>query len=142
MSWEDFKTLTREEFCLSNEMQKLETELCNHAMVKAGHAAYTDRSHELASQKGLSKGRADRLDTLMMKPFSKMDPSQKDPEIGWKNGGEPSKDSNVRDDNKSTRTGNVFATTANPVRVGFLTQATRVRHPKCTPGPITIHLRH
>ncbi|GKA46595.1 hypothetical protein Tco_0739478 [Tanacetum coccineum] len=32
------------------------------------------------------------------------------------NGGEPSKDSNVRDDNKSTRTGNVFATTANPVR--------------------------
>ncbi|GJS29773.1 hypothetical protein Tco_0490393 [Tanacetum coccineum] len=27
MSWEDFKTLTIEEFCLSNEMQKLETEL-------------------------------------------------------------------------------------------------------------------
>ncbi|GKA41676.1 hypothetical protein Tco_0734336 [Tanacetum coccineum] len=27
MSWEDFKTLTREEFCPSNEMQKLETEL-------------------------------------------------------------------------------------------------------------------
>ncbi|GJT20864.1 reverse transcriptase domain-containing protein [Tanacetum coccineum] len=27
MSWEDFKTLTREEFYPSNEMQKLETEL-------------------------------------------------------------------------------------------------------------------
>ncbi|GKF52822.1 hypothetical protein Tco_0159732, partial [Tanacetum coccineum] len=27
MSLEDFKTLTREEFCLSNEIQKLETEL-------------------------------------------------------------------------------------------------------------------
>ncbi|GJW15713.1 hypothetical protein Tco_0019846 [Tanacetum coccineum] len=41
MSWEDFKTLTREEFCLSNEMQKLEIELWNHAMVEAfGHAAY------------------------------------------------------------------------------------------------------
>ncbi|GKE66805.1 hypothetical protein Tco_1520966 [Tanacetum coccineum] len=26
MSWEDFKNLTREEFCLVNEMQKLETE--------------------------------------------------------------------------------------------------------------------
>ncbi|GKE46400.1 hypothetical protein Tco_1477658, partial [Tanacetum coccineum] len=26
MSWEDFKTLTREEFCPVNEMQKLETE--------------------------------------------------------------------------------------------------------------------
>ncbi|GJS62661.1 reverse transcriptase domain-containing protein [Tanacetum coccineum] len=35
ISWEDFKTLTREEFCPSNEMQKLETELWNHAMVGA-----------------------------------------------------------------------------------------------------------
>ncbi|GKC02482.1 reverse transcriptase domain-containing protein [Tanacetum coccineum] len=48
MSWEDFRTLTREEFCSSNEMQKLETELWNHAMVEAGHATYTDRFHELA----------------------------------------------------------------------------------------------
>ncbi|GJW03981.1 putative reverse transcriptase domain-containing protein [Tanacetum coccineum] len=47
MSWEDFKTLTREELCPSNEMQKLETELC-HAMLGASHAAYTDRFHELA----------------------------------------------------------------------------------------------
>nr|GFC59342.1 reverse transcriptase domain-containing protein [Tanacetum cinerariifolium] len=37
-----------EEFCLSNEMQKLETELWNHTMVGAGHAAYTDRFYELA----------------------------------------------------------------------------------------------
>nr|GEY75414.1 reverse transcriptase domain-containing protein [Tanacetum cinerariifolium] len=48
MSWEDFKSLTREEFCPSNEMQKLETELWNHTMVGAGHAAYTHRFHELA----------------------------------------------------------------------------------------------
>ncbi|GKB14455.1 putative reverse transcriptase domain-containing protein, partial [Tanacetum coccineum] len=34
------------------------------------------------------------------------------------NGGEPSKDRNGRDDNKRTRTGNAFATTANPVRGG------------------------
>ncbi|GJU04059.1 hypothetical protein Tco_1114397 [Tanacetum coccineum] len=33
-----------EEFCPSNEMQKLETELWNHAMVEDGHAAYTDRN--------------------------------------------------------------------------------------------------
>ncbi|GKD29288.1 putative reverse transcriptase domain-containing protein [Tanacetum coccineum] len=32
------------------------------------------------------------------------------------NVGEPSKDKNGRDDNKGTRTGNVFATTVNPVR--------------------------
>ncbi|GJY25964.1 hypothetical protein Tco_0400690 [Tanacetum coccineum] len=36
------------EFCPSHEMQKLETELWNHAMVGAGHAAYTDGFHELA----------------------------------------------------------------------------------------------
>nr|GEW28898.1 hypothetical protein [Tanacetum cinerariifolium] len=42
-SFVDFKNLTREEFCLSNEMQKLETELWNHAMVGAGHVTYTDR---------------------------------------------------------------------------------------------------
>ncbi|GKF71728.1 reverse transcriptase domain-containing protein [Tanacetum coccineum] len=47
MSWEDFKTLTMEEFCPVNEMQKLETEFWNHAMVGAGHVAYTDSFHEL-----------------------------------------------------------------------------------------------
>ncbi|GKF48015.1 hypothetical protein Tco_0141266, partial [Tanacetum coccineum] len=37
------------EFYPSHEMKKLESELWNHAMVGAGHAAYTDRFHELAS---------------------------------------------------------------------------------------------
>nr|GFB54128.1 reverse transcriptase domain-containing protein [Tanacetum cinerariifolium] len=31
-----------------HEMQKLETELWNHAMVRAGHTAYTDRFQKLA----------------------------------------------------------------------------------------------
>ncbi|GJW90342.1 retrovirus-related pol polyprotein from transposon TNT 1-94 [Tanacetum coccineum] len=48
MSWDNFKVLIMEEFCPSNEMQKLETELWNHTMVGVGHAAYTDRFHELA----------------------------------------------------------------------------------------------
>ncbi|GKF61455.1 putative reverse transcriptase domain-containing protein [Tanacetum coccineum] len=43
------------------------------------------------------------------------------------NVGEPSKDRNGREDNKRTRTGNAFATTANPVRGGY-TGTT----PKCT----------
>ncbi|GJT23003.1 hypothetical protein Tco_0892940 [Tanacetum coccineum] len=42
------KVLMREEFCPSNEMHKMETELWNHTMVGAGHAAYTDSFHELA----------------------------------------------------------------------------------------------
>ncbi|GJS10430.1 reverse transcriptase domain-containing protein [Tanacetum coccineum] len=48
MSWNDFKFMMIQEFCPSHEMQKLESKLWNHAMVRAGHAAYTDRFHELA----------------------------------------------------------------------------------------------
>nr|GEV36764.1 reverse transcriptase domain-containing protein [Tanacetum cinerariifolium] len=48
MTWEDFKTLMREEFCLNNEMQNLESEFWCHVMVEADHATYTDRFHELA----------------------------------------------------------------------------------------------
>ncbi|GJT27452.1 reverse transcriptase domain-containing protein [Tanacetum coccineum] len=48
MSWNDFKFMMIQEFCPSHEMQKLESELWNHAMVGAGHAVYTDRFHELA----------------------------------------------------------------------------------------------
>nr|GEU79459.1 hypothetical protein [Tanacetum cinerariifolium] len=101
------KTLTREEFCPSNEMQKLETELWNHAMVGAGHVAYTDRFHELA-----------RLVPHLVTPEGKRIESngsiKKNPEKR-RNRGEPSKDRNVRDDNKRTRIGNAFAISTNPV---------------------------
>ncbi|GKC71175.1 hypothetical protein Tco_1117058, partial [Tanacetum coccineum] len=43
MTWEEFKVLLVEELCPSNEMEKLETEFWNHAMVGANHTAYTDR---------------------------------------------------------------------------------------------------
>nr|GEY28899.1 reverse transcriptase domain-containing protein [Tanacetum cinerariifolium] len=48
MSWNDFKALLVEEFCPSNEMEKLENEFWNHTMLGANHVAYTDRFHELA----------------------------------------------------------------------------------------------
>ncbi|GJV24393.1 putative reverse transcriptase domain-containing protein [Tanacetum coccineum] len=48
VSWNDFKALLVEEFCPSNEMEKLENEFWNHTMVGANHVAYTDRFHELA----------------------------------------------------------------------------------------------
>ncbi|GJV07050.1 hypothetical protein Tco_1344706 [Tanacetum coccineum] len=48
ISWNDFKCMMIEEFCPSHEMQKLESELWNHAMVGVVYAAYTDRFHELA----------------------------------------------------------------------------------------------
>ncbi|GJZ39167.1 reverse transcriptase domain-containing protein, partial [Tanacetum coccineum] len=50
MSWNDFKALLMEEFCPSNEMEKLENEFWNHTMVGANHVTYTDRFHELAKQ--------------------------------------------------------------------------------------------
>ncbi|GJU76730.1 putative reverse transcriptase domain-containing protein [Tanacetum coccineum] len=65
----------------------IETELWNHAMVKAGHAAYTDRFYELA-----------RLAPHLVNPKNKRIKR------------------NRRDDIKRNRTGNAFATTTNPVR--------------------------
>ncbi|GKD52005.1 putative reverse transcriptase domain-containing protein [Tanacetum coccineum] len=155
MSWNDFKCMMIQEFCPSHEMQKLESELWNHAMVGVGHAAYTDRFHELA-----------RLVPHLVTPESRMieryvyglapqicgmvaatEPKtmQKVVQISGaltdeavRNGtikkvekrrkvGEPSKDRNGRDNNKRTRTVNAFATTMN--HVGRENMGT---WPKCT----------
>ncbi|GJX14216.1 putative reverse transcriptase domain-containing protein [Tanacetum coccineum] len=43
----DFKALLVEEFCPSNEIEKLESKFWNHKMVGANHVGYTDRFHEL-----------------------------------------------------------------------------------------------
>ncbi|GKA59541.1 putative reverse transcriptase domain-containing protein [Tanacetum coccineum] len=48
MSWNDFTALLLEEFCPSNEIEKLESEFWNHKMVGANHTSYTGRFHELA----------------------------------------------------------------------------------------------
>ncbi|GKA53020.1 putative reverse transcriptase domain-containing protein [Tanacetum coccineum] len=132
-----------EEFCPIHEMQKLETELWNHAMVRAGHTAYTDRFHELArlvphlvtpqSRKieryvyGLASQICRMVATTKPKTIQKaMQISGALTDEAVRNGsikkvekkenvGEPSKDKNGRDDNKRTRTGNAFASTTNPV---------------------------
>ncbi|GKE14176.1 reverse transcriptase domain-containing protein [Tanacetum coccineum] len=156
MSWDDFKVLMREELCPSNEMQKLKIELWNHAMVGAGHTAYTDRFHELArlvphlvtpENKKVERyvyGLAPQIRGMVAatepKTIQKVvqlavtltdealrnGSIKKNPEKRG-NGGEPSKDRNVRDDNKRTRTGNAFATTTNPVRREYMGSV-----PKCT----------
>ncbi|GJW81542.1 putative reverse transcriptase domain-containing protein, partial [Tanacetum coccineum] len=48
MIWVEFKALLMEEFCPSNEMEKLESEFWNHTMVGANHARYIDWFHKLA----------------------------------------------------------------------------------------------
>ncbi|GJU62259.1 reverse transcriptase domain-containing protein [Tanacetum coccineum] len=95
---------------LTHEMQKLETELLNHAMVGVGHAAYTDRFHELARMaackrcliciKGMQISGALTDEAVRNGSIKKVEKRG--------NMGEPSKDKNGRDDNKWT-------TTANPV---------------------------
>ncbi|GKD29124.1 reverse transcriptase domain-containing protein [Tanacetum coccineum] len=113
-------------------------------MVRAGHAAYTDRFHELArlvphlvtpeSRKieryvyGLAlqiHGIVAATEPKTMQKAVQISGTLTDEAV--RNGsikkvekrgnmGEPSKDKNGRDDNKKTRIGNAFATTANPVR--------------------------
>ncbi|GKE34495.1 putative reverse transcriptase domain-containing protein, partial [Tanacetum coccineum] len=107
MSWNDFKFMMIQESCPSYEMQKLESELWNHAMVEAGHAAYTDRFHELARLVPLLISGALADEAVRNGSIKKAE------KIG--NVGETSKDKNGRDDNKRTRTRNVFSTTVNPV---------------------------
>ncbi|GJY39128.1 reverse transcriptase domain-containing protein [Tanacetum coccineum] len=143
MSWNDFKFMMIEEFCPSHEMQKLESELWNHAMAGAGHVAYTDRFHELArlvphlvtlESRMIERyvyGLAPQIRGMVA--ATKPKTIQKAVQISGaltdeavRNGsikkvekrgnvGEPSKDKNDRDDNKSTRTGNAFATNVDPV---------------------------
>ncbi|GJV08727.1 hypothetical protein Tco_1346383 [Tanacetum coccineum] len=88
--------------------READVELWNHAMVEAGHVAYTDRFHELARLVPHSvtlKGKRIERNGSIKKNLKKRG-----------NGGEPSKDRNVSDDNKRTRTGNAFATTTNPIK--------------------------
>nr|GEV84622.1 putative reverse transcriptase domain-containing protein [Tanacetum cinerariifolium] len=90
----------------------VETELWNHVMVEASHAAYTDRFHELA-----------RLVPHLVTPESRMIERYVyglAPQIcGMVAAMEPKSiqkdDKKGRDDNKRTRTRNVFAFIENPV---------------------------
>ncbi|GJR17919.1 putative reverse transcriptase domain-containing protein [Tanacetum coccineum] len=76
---------------MCHEMQKLESELWNHAMVGADHVAYTDRFHELA-----------RLVPHLVTPESRIIERNGSIKKVEKRGnvGEPSKDKNGKDDNK------------------------------------------
>ncbi|GKB83639.1 putative reverse transcriptase domain-containing protein [Tanacetum coccineum] len=158
MSWEDFKNLTREEFCPVNEMQKLETEFWNHAMVGAGHAAYTDRFHELARlvphlvtpenkrieryiyglapqiRRMVAATEPTTIQKAMQKAGTLTDEAIRNGSLKKNtekrgNGGEPSRDRNVKDDNKRTRTRNAFTTTANPVKREYTGMSPKMVNP-------------
>ncbi|GJV28920.1 putative reverse transcriptase domain-containing protein [Tanacetum coccineum] len=112
------------EFCPSHEMQKLESELWNHAMVGAGHAVYTDRFHELVRLvPHLTIQKAVQISGALIDVAVRNGSIKKVEKRG--NMGEPSKDKNGRDDNKRTRTRNAFATTINPNRPSHLAKDCR-----------------
>nr|GEU48668.1 hypothetical protein [Tanacetum cinerariifolium] len=90
----------------NSHIRTLSQEVVNHAMVEVGHAAYTDRFHELARL-------VPHLVTLESRMIKRNGSIKKVEKSG--NVGEPNKDKSGKDDNKRTRTGNVFATTINPV---------------------------
>nr|GEW50950.1 reverse transcriptase domain-containing protein [Tanacetum cinerariifolium] len=153
---EDFKTLTREEFYPNNKIQKLETEFWCHAMVRTGHAAYTDQFHELSrlvphfltpKNKRIKRyiyGLAPQICTMVAatEPITIQSVVQKVRMLTDKairnvalkkitekrgNSGESSKDKKAKYDNKRPKTRRVFATITNPVRKVYTGTA-----PKCS----------
>ncbi|GKA07159.1 putative reverse transcriptase domain-containing protein [Tanacetum coccineum] len=111
MTWVEFKALLVEEFCPSNEMEKLESEFWNHTMVGANHAGYTDRFHELAKlvphlsailKAGILTDEAVRCGTL-----TKSSEKRKEVEETSKQGGSWK-------DNKKAKVGKGFVATAAP----------------------------
>ncbi|GJX95967.1 putative reverse transcriptase domain-containing protein [Tanacetum coccineum] len=102
MSWNDFKFMMIEEFCPSHEMQKLESKLWNHAMVGAGHAAYTAYTESRMIESALTD---EAVRNGSIKKVEKRG-----------NVGEPSKDKNGKDDNKRTRTEKCFCYYCKPYR--------------------------
>ncbi|GJY38434.1 hypothetical protein Tco_0424798 [Tanacetum coccineum] len=98
----------------NSEIHTRGREAANHAMVGAGHAAYTDRFHKLARlvpQLVTPKGkRIERYIAGTLTDEALRNGSIKKNHENRGNGGEPIKDRNVRDDNKRNRTGNAFTT--------------------------------
>ncbi|GJZ10212.1 reverse transcriptase domain-containing protein [Tanacetum coccineum] len=89
-----------QDMCGCGANKKLETEFWCHALVGAGHAAYTDRFHELARM---------LIDEAIRNGSLRKNTKKKG------NGGEPSSNGNVRDDHKRSRTGRAFASTTSSV---------------------------
>ncbi|GJZ67268.1 reverse transcriptase domain-containing protein [Tanacetum coccineum] len=145
MTWEDIKTLTKEELCPRNEIQKLETEFWCRAMVGAVHTAYTDRFHELArlvphlvtpENKRIERyiyGLAlqicamvaatepTKIQSVVLKAGMLTDEAIRNGALKKiiekkGNNGEPSRDGTVSNDNNRSKTGRAFATITNPVR--------------------------
>ncbi|GKD45740.1 hypothetical protein Tco_1270385 [Tanacetum coccineum] len=132
MVWEDFKVLLREEFCLNNEMQKLETVLVPY-LVTPENKRIERYIYGLAPQIHVmvAATKPTTIQSVVLKARMLTDEAirngalKKITEKGGNNE-ESSRDGNVRNDNKRSRTGRAFATITNPVRKEYTGTA-----PKC-----------
>nr|GEY71934.1 hypothetical protein [Tanacetum cinerariifolium] len=97
--------LAQFEFCPGHEMQKLETELWNHAMVEI--RGMVTAMEPKTIQKAVQIFGALTNEAVRNTSIKKVEKRG--------NVGEPNKDKNDMDDNKRIMTGNVFVTTINPV---------------------------
>ncbi|GJT84771.1 reverse transcriptase domain-containing protein, partial [Tanacetum coccineum] len=158
LTWWNSEALMKEEYCPSNEMWRLETEIWNHAMIGAGHSTYTERFHELARLVPHlvtpKTKRIERYIYCIAQQIRRMVATTKPPTIqsailkagvltdeavrngslkrsGERrgDGGESSKEGNVKGDNKRARTGKVFATITNPVRKEYFWMGPRMVNP-------------
>ncbi|GJX72703.1 putative reverse transcriptase domain-containing protein [Tanacetum coccineum] len=126
----------------NSQIRTISQEFVNHVMVGVGHAAYTDRFHELARLVPhlltLESRKIKRYISGALADEAIRNGSIKKVEKRG-NVGEPSKDKNGRDDKKRTRTENAFATTANPIgreNTGLgpsVPPATPTMHPSACP---------
>ncbi|GKC14350.1 hypothetical protein Tco_1011132, partial [Tanacetum coccineum] len=122
MTWEDFKTLMREVLCLNNEMQKLETKLVPH-LVTLENKRIERYIYGLALHIYVMVAATEPIiiQSVVLKARMLTDEAirnaslKKNTEKRGK-GGEPSRDGNVKDDNKRSRTGKAFAIITNPIR--------------------------
>nr|GEV38184.1 hypothetical protein [Tanacetum cinerariifolium] len=144
--------------------EKLETEFWCHAMVGAGHAAYTERFYELARLVphlvtpenkrikryiyGLSLQicamvvaiepttiQSDVLKAGMLTDEAIRNGAPKKNTEKRGNGRELSMEENVRDDNKISRSGRVFSTITNPIRKEYTGTAPKVACPRLNRAP-------
>ncbi|GJY65767.1 reverse transcriptase domain-containing protein [Tanacetum coccineum] len=118
MSWEDFKTLTREEFsrvmkCKSWKLSYGITPWSGLAMlcIRIGFMSWLGM---VAATDPMIIQKAMQIASTLIDEALRNGSIKKNHEKRG-NGEETNKDRNVRDDNKRTRTGNAFATTINPV---------------------------
>ncbi|GKB04120.1 putative reverse transcriptase domain-containing protein [Tanacetum coccineum] len=111
MTWEGFKTLTREEFCPNNEMQKLKTKLVPH-LVTPESKRIKRYIYGLAPQirTMVAATKPTKIQSVVQKVRMLTDEEirnealKKITEKRW-NSGEPSRDGKARDDNKRSKNG-------------------------------------